>query len=46
MKLLVSCIPAHEAPPVFTYGFVKGLVNNGVDVYVILADDIENRNEW
>lgn len=46
MRILVECFISKESAPVFTLGFVKGLKSNGVDVYALLVDSIENKNTW
>lgn len=46
LKILVECFWYKESGPYFTYGFVKGLLANGVDVYVITTDIMENITEW
>lgn len=46
MKVLLECLISKESGPMFTYGFAKGLLNNEVDVYVILPENIENRKDW
>lgn len=35
-----------ESGPIFSYGFAKALILNGIDVYVILPENIENLSDW
>lgn len=46
IKILVECFWYKESGPYFTYGFIKGLLANDVDVYVITSDIMENLTEW
>lgn len=46
MKILLECMIDIESGPVFTLGLAKGLVNNGVDVYVIINKTCENIQDW
>lgn len=46
MKVLLEYLGVKEAGPILTYGIAKGFMENGIDVYIILSDDIENKNLW
>ena len=46
MKILIEFLWETEAPPVFSYGLAAGLKANGHDVYCILLDRTENREQW
>lgn len=46
MNILVECFWYEESGPYFTYGFIKGLLENGVNVYVITTDIMENLEDW
>ena len=46
MKILLQCFIPIESGPIFTLGLAKGLINNGIDVYAILDEKIENKDEW
>ena len=46
MKILLECFIPIESGPIFTIGLAKALIHNGVDVYALLVDNIENLSEW
>lgn len=46
MNVLLEYIGIKEAGPVITYGMAKGLSENGINVYMILSNDIENKEQW
>lgn len=46
MKIVLECFIDIESGPVFTIGFAKGLINNGVEVYAIINRSCENLSEW
>ena len=46
MNILLECFIPVESGPIFTLGLAKGLINNNVEVYALLAENIENKEEW
>ena len=46
MKILIECLWPKEAGSVFSYGMAKGFKDNGHDVYCILTENIENKEQW
>ena len=46
MKIILECYINKESAPEFTYGLAKALKNNGVDVYAIIYEEIENYRKW
>lgn len=45
-KILVNYLGVDGSGPVFTLEMVKGLSENGYEIYAILSDNIENKLEW
>lgn len=46
MNILVNFIGTRGAGPVFSIEMVKGLLNNGCNVFAIISDHMENFEEW
>lgn len=46
MKILVECQWPIESGSVFSYGFAKGLKENGHDVFCVLSGKMENKDQW
>lgn len=46
MRVLLEYLGVKEAGPILTYGMAKGFLENGIDVYMILSEEIENKNLW
>lgn len=46
MRILIECFWYKEAGPYFTYGVLSGLMHNGIEVYAITTDLMENKVLW
>lgn len=47
MKILVFNIAkAKEAAALFAYGVAKGLVENNIEVYALMQENVQNKEEW
>ncbi|MBR0092315.1 MAG: glycosyltransferase family 4 protein [Lachnospiraceae bacterium] len=46
MKILVECFWHKESGAYFTYGLAKGLKDNGVDVYALISERSETRDDF
>lgn len=46
MKILIECLWPIESGSLFSFGMASGFKENGHDVYCILTENIENKNQW
>ena len=46
MKVLIECFIPTESGPVFSLGLATALKNNGLEVFALLCNGIENEKEW
>ena len=46
MRILIECLWPIESGSLFSFGMASGFKENGHDVYCILTENIENKNQW